>query len=129
MQPGTRPSRAARTHSASSRPNSPGARRAALHFSLESDLRGAIDRHELVLHYQPQVAAQGGALLGLQALVRWQHPQRGLPMPGDFIELAEDSGLIVPLGRWVLRESCRQMAAWRAEGLAPPPVAVNVSAR
>ncbi len=98
-------------------------------FELESALRLALTRDELVLHYQPKLHAGSGELSGLEALVRWQHPTRGLVMPGEFIPLAEERGLILTLGRWVLRAACRQIAAWAERGLAPVPVAVNVSAR
>jgi len=102
---------------------------AARQFELESALRLALVRDELVLHYQPKVGVESGAILGLEALVRWRHPTRGLVPPGEFIPLAEDRGLIVPLGRWVLRDACRQIREWRDAGLTPPPVAVNLSAR
>jgi diguanylate cyclase (GGDEF)-like protein/PAS domain S-box-containing protein len=102
---------------------------AARQFELESELRLALAREELLLHYQPRFDVRTGALLGLEALVRWRHPKRGLVPPDEFIPLAEQRGLIVPLGRWVIRAACRQLRDWRAAGLAPPPVAVNLSAR
>ena len=102
---------------------------AARQFELESALRMALVRDELLLHYQPKVDVASGALLGLEALVRWQHPTRGLVPPNDFIPLAEERGLIVPLGRWVVQTACRQVRDWRDAGLTPPPVAVNLSAR
>lgn len=105
------------------------AQRASLHYALEGELRRAIEREQLVLFYQPQVDAQNGALVGMEALLRWQHPERGLLAPGAFIELAEESGLIVPIGRWVIQTACRQVAAWKAAGLRPPRCAVNISAR
>jgi diguanylate cyclase (GGDEF)-like protein len=86
-------------------------------------LERAIAREELVLHYQPIVALDGGAPVGFEALVRWQHPERGLLGPGEFIPLAEESGLIVPLGAWVLREACREAAAWPGA----PYISVNVA--
>jgi diguanylate cyclase (GGDEF)-like protein len=86
-------------------------------------LERAIEREELVLHYQPIVALDGGAPVGFEALVRWQHPERGLLGPGEFIPLAEESGLIVPLGAWVLREACREAAAWPGA----PYISVNVA--
>ena len=103
--------------------------RAAAHLSLEGELRQAIQNHELRLHYQPKFDVCSGALLGMEALVRWQHPRRGLLAPGEFIALAEESGLIVPMGRWVLEAACRQMHAWQQAAMAPPRCSVNVSAR
>ena len=105
------------------------AAQSALLFALETDLRHAIERNELVLHYQPKFDIASGAMRGVEALVRWQHPQRGLVPPGEFIPIAEDSGLIVPLGRWVLNAACRQLERWRAAGLAVPRCAINLSAR
>ena len=92
-------------------------------------LRAALDNEELVLHYQPVVSLPDGRITGAEALVRWQHPERGLLGPGEFISGAEQSGLIVPLGRWVLREACRQAAGWRVShgATAPATVSVNVS--
>jgi diguanylate cyclase (GGDEF)-like protein len=95
---------------------------------LESDLRIAIDQHHLLLHFQPQVDSSD-RVTGAEALVRWQHPQRGLVSPADFIPLAEETGLIVPLGDWVLKTACVQLAAWAvAPSLAHLSLAVNVSA-
>jgi len=102
--------------------------RARERIALSAELRAAIDRDELVLHYQPQQSLTTSDIVGLEALIRWNHPIRGLVPPGDFIPLAEASGIIVPLGEWVLGEACRQVAQWRADGLVPPPVAVNLSA-
>jgi diguanylate cyclase (GGDEF)-like protein len=96
--------------------------------SLESALRGALDRGELLLHYQPFVALVTGKVVGVEALLRWQHPERGMIPPDRFIPLAEETGLIVPIGQWVLHAACRQSAAWQAAGLPPLAVAVNVSA-
>ena len=102
---------------------------AARQFELESALRLALVRDELVLHYQPKVDATSNEIVGLEALVRWHHPLRGLVPPGEFIPLAEERGLIVPIGRWVVATACRQIRAWRDAGLATPPVAVNLSPR
>ncbi|TXD56656.1 EAL domain-containing protein [Ralstonia sp. TCR112] len=97
-------------------------------LQLVQDLRRAVERHELVLHYQPKFNAPNGPIMGVEALVRWQHPQRGLVPADEFIPLAEKTGLIVPLGAWVLDEACRQMAQWHREGRTGWTVAVNLSA-
>jgi diguanylate cyclase (GGDEF)-like protein/PAS domain S-box-containing protein len=101
----------------------------AQQFALEADLRAALSRDELQLHYQPKVRLADGELVGMEALLRWQHPQRGLLAPGEFIALAEDSGLILPIGQWVLDAACRQIRAWRDAGLSVPRCAINLSAR
>lgn len=99
------------------------------HIALENSLRRAIERDELVIYYQPQASLSNGEITGLEALIRWEHPEFGLVLPSKFIPIAEDSGLIVPLGEWVIREACRQNKAWQDAGLQPVPVAVNLSAR
>ncbi|HEY1542467.1 MAG TPA: EAL domain-containing protein [Xanthobacteraceae bacterium] len=96
--------------------------------TVAAELRSAIDRGEMRLHYQPQVDLASGRLIGVEALVRWQHPQRGLIGPGNFIAIAERTGAIVPLGQWVFEEACRQLDAWHRMGLSPGVVAVNFSA-
>jgi diguanylate cyclase (GGDEF)-like protein/PAS domain S-box-containing protein len=98
-------------------------------LALESDLRRALERNELVVHFQPQVEAQTGKIVALEALVRWQHPQRGLLPPLEFIGIAEETGLIIPLGEWVMRTACAQAVAWREAGFAPMRVSVNVSSQ
>ncbi|MGB6006779.1 GGDEF/EAL domain-containing response regulator [Castellaniella sp.] len=102
--------------------------RAQERLSLEAELRRALEQGEFRVHYQPQFHLGQRAVTGLEALVRWQHPQRGLIAPGEFISLAEESGLIVPLGHWVLQEVGRQLRQWRDEGRAPGYVAVNLCA-
>ena len=97
-------------------------------LAMENDLRKALDRHEMELHYQPKFNLRTGDLSGVEALVRWRHPDHGLLAPAEFIALAEEIGFIIPLGRWVLREACRQNKLWQEQGLTPLRVAVNVSA-
>jgi diguanylate cyclase (GGDEF)-like protein len=96
--------------------------------SLEASLRRALEREEFLLHYQPKVNLNTGEITSVEALIRWQHQDRGLVPPLQFVPVAEDSGLILPIGRWVLREACRQARAWQDAGLPPVPMAVNVSA-
>jgi len=98
-------------------------------MQIEADLRRALARNEFVLFYQPQVDAQSGEVRGFEALLRWWHPQRGLLSPADFIPVAEESGVIVPIGDWVLRQASAQMADWRKAGLPPVRLSVNISAR
>jgi len=97
-------------------------------LALETRLRRAIGRAELALHFQPQVAGRDGRVLGMEALLRWHSPELGRISPADFIPLAEDTGLILPIGDWVIRQACLQNKAWQDAGLARVPVAVNVSA-
>lgn len=96
---------------------------------LESELRHAIEREELKLHYQPKVRLDDGTLIGSEALLRWAHPQRGMVQPDKFIGIAEDSGLIVEIGEWVLHEACRAACAWNGAGKPLHKVAINLSAR
>ena len=102
---------------------------AANTLRMITDLQHAVENGELRLHYQPKVDTASGRLLGMEALVRWMHPERGMISPAEFIPVAEDTGMIVAIGRWVLREACRQNAAWQQAGLRPLQVAVNLSAR
>ena len=99
------------------------------HRSIENGLWRALERNELVLHYQPQIALSDSALVGVEALVRWQHPERGLIPPAVFIPVAEESALCVPIGEWVLRTACRQSQIWRSQGHPPLRMAVNLSGR
>jgi diguanylate cyclase (GGDEF)-like protein/PAS domain S-box-containing protein len=94
---------------------------------LENDLHDALERQEFVLHYQPKVNLLTGTMTGVEALLRWRHPKHRLIRPSRFISIAENSGLIVPIGRWVLEEACRQVQAWQLAGSAPVSIAVNVS--
>jgi diguanylate cyclase (GGDEF)-like protein len=94
---------------------------------LENGLRHAIESQELVLHYQPKIDLGTGAIVGAEAFVRWRHPQRGLILPSQFVPIAEVCGSIIPIGRWVLREACRQARAWQAAGIGPLRMAINVS--
>jgi len=95
--------------------------------SLEGQLRYALERHELLLHYQPNVNLKTGAITSVEALVRWQHPDRGLLLPGQFLTIAEDTGMIVAIDQWVLAEACRQTREWVDAGVLAVPVAVNIS--
>lgn len=101
----------------------------AAQLALESSLRHAIERDELVLHYQAKVDARSNRITGVEVLARWHHPDRGLLKPEYFIPLAEETGLIIPLTRWVLKEACRQSCAWQKAGLPPTRIAINLSAR
>ncbi|MFQ5646884.1 MAG: EAL domain-containing protein [bacterium] len=96
---------------------------------LENNLRKAIERNEFILHYQPQISLSSGEIMGMEALVRWQHPELGLIPPVEFIPLAEETGLIIPLGEWTMKTACAQCAAWRTQGYRLLRVAVNLSAR
>lgn len=102
--------------------------RAVQRQSIEASLRRALERQEFVLHYQPKVNLESKVMVGVEALIRWQHPEHGLLPPSQFVPIAEDCGLILSIGRWVLHEACRQAQAWQQAGLRPIAVAVNTSA-
>jgi diguanylate cyclase (GGDEF)-like protein/PAS domain S-box-containing protein len=102
--------------------------RAGERQSLENGLHHALERREFELYYQPKMNLATGAVIGVEALIRWRHPERGLVSPAQFIPIAEECGFIVPIGRWALREACRQGRAWQDAGLAPVRIAVNISA-
>jgi diguanylate cyclase (GGDEF)-like protein/PAS domain S-box-containing protein len=101
--------------------------RAVALLRLETDLRRAIEREEFEIHYQPIVALDGGRITGFEALVRWRHPQRGLVSPGEFLPVAEETGLIAQIDWWVLRRACRQLAAWHAQFPSEPPLSMSVN--
>jgi diguanylate cyclase (GGDEF)-like protein/PAS domain S-box-containing protein len=98
-------------------------------LAMESDLRRALERNEFLLHYQPKIDLASGVIGGMEALIRWRHPVKGMISPVQFIGLAEETGLIVPIGEWVLRTACAQNRVWQSNGHAPLCVAVNLSAR
>jgi diguanylate cyclase (GGDEF)-like protein/PAS domain S-box-containing protein len=98
-------------------------------LQLDARLRGALERGEFLLHYQPKADLATGSISGFEALLRWQDPQQGLVSPGEFIPILEDTGLIIPVGEWVLQTVCEQIKAWQRKGIKPRPVSVNVSAR
>lgn len=101
--------------------------RALERLQMEMSLRRALERDEFLLHYQPRIDVVSGKIVGAEALIRWQHPERGLLPPAEFIPLVEDAGLVIPIGEWAIRTVCRQSAAWAAEGLVTVPVAVNLA--
>jgi diguanylate cyclase (GGDEF)-like protein/PAS domain S-box-containing protein len=103
--------------------------RAQEHLRLESELRRAMTGGQLQLHYQPKVSLRSGRIVGAEALLRWRHPEQGMISPARFIPVAEETGLILELGNWVLDEACRQIRAWQDAGLNTPPIAVNISSR
>jgi EAL domain-containing protein (putative c-di-GMP-specific phosphodiesterase class I) len=96
---------------------------------IEEGLRRALERQEFALHYQPKIDLKTGVITGAEALIRWTHPTRGPISPAKFIPIAEECGLILPIGAWVLREACNQVKAWADAGLPAITMAVNVSAR
>jgi EAL domain-containing protein (putative c-di-GMP-specific phosphodiesterase class I)/CheY-like chemotaxis protein len=103
--------------------------RALAKVQLESRLRGALERDEFVLHFQPKIILESGVICGFEALIRWQPPNEPLVPPAVFIPVLEETGLITPVGEWVVQAACRQIAAWRDAGLTPVPIAINLSAR
>ncbi|HYD96181.1 MAG TPA: EAL domain-containing protein [Noviherbaspirillum sp.] len=103
--------------------------RAKEHLWFESELRRALAGDQLLLHYQPKVSLRSGRIVGAEGLLRWKHPERGMVSPGIFIPVAEETGLILELGTWVLEEACRQIRQWQDAGIEVPPVAVNLSSR
>jgi diguanylate cyclase len=96
---------------------------------LEGEVRHATEREEFVVYYQPQIELRSGQLTGAEALIRWQHPQRGLLAPRDFLQAASDTGMIRTIDEWVLRTVCRQSRGWQQRGLSVPRVSINVSNR
>lgn len=98
-------------------------------YQLEEDLRHALDRNEFILYYQPQIDIMTGKMVGVEALIRWFHPNKGCISPAKFIPLAEETGLIVPIGEWVIRTACKQSTAWRKKGFSDVRVSVNLSAK
>jgi EAL domain-containing protein (putative c-di-GMP-specific phosphodiesterase class I) len=103
--------------------------RAVERHQLETEMRQALDLDQFVLHYQPQADMRSGKIVGMEAQIRWQHPERGLVPPSSFIPVAEESGLIALIGRWALKTACEQNRAWQASGLPALKVAVNISTR
>ena len=101
---------------------------AVARLAIEADLRVALTKQQFVLHYQPQLDLRSGRLVGVEALIRWRHPERGMISPLEFIPIAEESGLILPIGNWVLEEACKQLAAWRQGGIEHIRMSVNLAA-
>jgi EAL domain-containing protein (putative c-di-GMP-specific phosphodiesterase class I) len=101
----------------------------AKRMELETEIRKALEHEEFTLHYQPQVDGKSNRVVGMEALVRWQHPKKGMISPADFIPLAEETGLIAPLGEWVLNHACEALRGWMDKGYPPLKLAVNISSR
>ncbi|HEX9012811.1 MAG TPA: diguanylate cyclase, partial [Anaerolineaceae bacterium] len=102
-------------------------RKAVLRLQIENELRRALENNEFALYYQPIQALQSSRLVGFEALIRWNHPSRGLLLPAEFMQVAEESGIILPIGRWVLHEACAQTLAWQARYPAEPPITININ--
>lgn len=98
-------------------------------ITMESNLRQALEQHEWALYYQPQICFDTGRLIGMEALIRWPHKERGMILPGEFIPVAEQTGLIVPLSEWVLRTACSQWSEWMRKGFKPGLIAINLSGK
>ncbi|MCK5830656.1 MAG: EAL domain-containing protein [Methylococcales bacterium] len=96
---------------------------------LENELRKALDKNELIVHYQPKVCVKTNKIKGMEALIRWQHPEKGLVPPTDFVPIAEETGLIVPMGMWILKEACKQTSKWHKQGFSDLIVSINISAK
>ena len=107
----------------------PGGARNPRRLDRQRELQRAIEHNEFVLHYQPKIELRSGRIIGAEALIRWQHPERGLVSPAEFIPLAEESGLVVPIGEWALAHACHSLSNWRRDAIDCPPVAVNLSIR
>jgi EAL domain-containing protein (putative c-di-GMP-specific phosphodiesterase class I) len=96
-------------------------------FAMEARMRKALEQEEFILYYQPQMDMESGHIIGVEALIRWQNPEKGLVYPAEFIQIAEESGLIIPIGRWVLQKACEDMKKWIDSGLPEMVVSVNIS--
>ena len=96
-------------------------------FSMENDIRLALERNEFTLHYQPQANLISGMVCGAEALLRWKHPDKGFVAPAEFVPVAEETGQIIPIGEWVLRTACAQLAEWRRQGMPIFPISINLS--
>ena len=97
-------------------------------FTLESDLRKALELNQLELYYQPQICAITNQIIGAEALIRWNHPEWGIVSPGEFIPIAEETGMIIEIGKWIKETACTQNKAWQDAGLPAIPVSINLSA-
>lgn len=98
-------------------------------LQTETLLRGALDRDEFILHFQPKVSLTDGRISGLEALLRWNHPEQGMVSPAEFIPILEDTGLIIPVGEWVIRNVCETIKSWEENNVRQVPIAINLSVR